>query len=495
MEEQPMTSSIDGLVSGLDTTSMINKLMQVEAAPQTQLKGKVAVQNKAVTAYQAVNTKLAALATAAKAVGTAETWGAVKPTSSSDAAVVTAKAGTPTGSLSFTIDAVAAAHTQIYNAGFVSSTTNATTAPVISGDSFTVLLEGGAEIGVTPADRSLQSVVNAINNTPDAAYKAAAVQVEPGKYTLQLTATASGGMSRFAQRSTGGAYTPYGFSLGVPSINTKGADAKLTVGGDPDDSDVTAYTITSASNTFNDVLPGLSITVTKKQTDSPVMIGVANDANAVADKVAAMVEAAQAALSEIGTATATKSATNPSAGVLPGDTALRQLSQNILSAVAGGSGSLGSLSAVGVNLDRTGTLSFDRDKFLAAYEADPAKTRSYFDKYTEVLHDKANPNAFDPGWDTADGLARKLTTISVRATDGILLPTDQAGTVKQGTLAGIIQRRNEAIKGLTDQVADWDTRLELRKENLQRQFSSLEVALSKMQQQSSWLSGQLATLG
>ena len=32
---------IDGIVSGLDTTSLINSLMQVEAMPQTLLKQKV----------------------------------------------------------------------------------------------------------------------------------------------------------------------------------------------------------------------------------------------------------------------------------------------------------------------------------------------------------------------------------------------------------------------------------------------------------------------
>jgi flagellar hook-associated protein 2 len=123
------------------------------------------------------------------------------------------------------------------------------------------------------------------------------------------------------------------------------------------------------------------------------------------------------------------------------------------------------------------------------------KTQAYFDAYKEVPHAKTKPDTFDPGWDTADGLARKLQAISVQATEGILLPTDPEGTVKQGTLAGIITRRNESIKGLNDQVAAWDTRLELRKANLQRQFSGLEVALSKLQSQSSWLSGQLAGLG
>ncbi|GAA1033556.1 flagellar filament capping protein FliD [Virgisporangium ochraceum] len=489
-----MTSSIDGLVSGMDTTNMINQLMQVEAVPQNQLKNKISVQNKAVTAYQGVNTKLAALATAAKAVGSAETWGAAKSTSSSDAAIVTAKAGTPTGSLSFTIDSVAATHTQTFKdvTKAVGSTTDANTAPVMTGSYMKVLLKDGSEVDVTPENASLQSVVNTINNTANAAYRAAAVQIAPGKYTLQLTATEPGAASAFATKAAGGAYMPDGIDLlGAVSTTTKGSDAKLTIGDDA----LTGYTVTSASNTFNDVLPGMSITVTKKQTDTPVTIGVANDANAVADKVAAFVEATQAALTEIRTATATKTGGNATAGALAGDAALRGLGEEILDAVADAARSLGSLSAVGVNLDKTGTLSFDRDKFLAAFEADPAKTQAYFDKYTEKPHAKANPNAFEPGWDTAEGIARKLQTISVTATEGVLLPTDPTGTIKQGTLGGIIQRRNETIKGLNDQVAAWDTRLELRKENLQRQFSNLEVALSKMQQQSSWLAGQLAGLG
>jgi flagellar hook-associated protein 2 len=58
----------------------------------------------------------------------------------------------------------------------------------------------------------------------------------------------------------------------------------------------------------------------------------------------------------------------------------------------------------------------------------------------------------------------------------------------------MIQRRTEAVRGLSDQVEAWDVRLELRQTALKRQFSSLETALSKMQQQSNWLSGQLSGL-
>jgi flagellar hook-associated protein 2 len=63
-----------------------------------------------------------------------------------------------------------------------------------------------------------------------------------------------------------------------------------------------------------------------------------------------------------------------------------------------------------------------------------------------------------------------------------------------GLLQNLIQRRNDNIRTLNDQVSAWDQRLEMRKTALQRQFSGLEVALGKMQQQSSWLAGQLAGL-
>ena len=66
-----MAMTVDGLVSGMNTTDTINQLMRAEALPQTALKTKVTTQNKVVAAYQAVNTKVAAVADAANVLGTA----------------------------------------------------------------------------------------------------------------------------------------------------------------------------------------------------------------------------------------------------------------------------------------------------------------------------------------------------------------------------------------------------------------------------------------
>jgi flagellar hook-associated protein 2 len=489
-------ASIDGLISGMSTTDMIAQLMKVEAIPQSALRNKVSAQSKAVTAYQSVNSRFASLLSAARAVTTADNWGAMKATSSSDAVAVSAKPGAAAGSLSFTVDKLAAAHTVTFTGKTVTSLTDATAAPVLTGATIEVMLaDGSGTTTVTPADRSLQAVVKSINDTAGAAYKASAVQVSPGRYTIQLTALATGGSTAFGNATAPAVpgdpqttYIPAGLDLDAGKVTTTGQDAVLTVGSDPG----TQFTVTSKSNTFADVLPGVTITVAKKQTDNPVTVSLTSDAEGVAAKVQALIENANVALAEIASQTRVKSP-EIAAGALAGDSAMRRLGQDVIGAVSGGAGALGSLSQVGVSVTRDGKLAFDKQKFLGALAADPVKTQAFFDGYADVAHPGAAVG-FNPGWDTANGLGRRLEAIGAVASEGVILPTDSASKVKEGILTGLVNRRNDQIRGLNDQVAAWDNRLSLRKTTLERQWSGLEVALGKLKSQSSWLSGQLAAL-
>jgi flagellar hook-associated protein 2 len=484
-----MAMSVDGLVSGLNTTEMVNQLMQVEALPQTALKNKVTAQNKAVTAYQDINTKLAAMTTAAKALESGDSWNPVKASSSSDAAIVTTTASARPGTLTFKVDQVAAAHT-VLMAGRVTSPTDANQ-PAITGVSFVAPGADGTPVTVTPATRSLKDVAAAINEK-NLAYRATVVQTQTqptSEYTLQLTSVKAG---------TAGTINPTGIpdNLGSAVDVWPGSDAEITVG-DPNDPMTASYTLKSATNTFTDVIPGVTVTLTKMPTDPDVTISTTADPGATADKVQAFVDAANAALAQIKTATAAKSGST-AAGALAGDPTLRALGQEILSAVATGTGTLslpGNFAEVGITVERGGTLKFDRSKFTTAYEANPTRTREYFDKHTPVtgINGHGSPTVFEPGWDTAHGIARKLSTIGLKATEGLVMP-DNPTASREGIVTGLINRRNDAIKSLNDQVKSWDVRLETRRNALQRQYSALEVALGKLKEQQSWLSGQLAGL-
>ena len=104
--------SISGLSSGIDTTSLISQLMTVAAQPQTQLKNQLSVQQNMLTAYQAINTKLTALQTAADAVKQASTWAATKAVSSSTAVIASTTSAATSGSTT-TFDVIRLATAQI----------------------------------------------------------------------------------------------------------------------------------------------------------------------------------------------------------------------------------------------------------------------------------------------------------------------------------------------------------------------------------------------
>jgi flagellar hook-associated protein 2 len=178
-----------------------------------------------------------------------------------------------------------------------------------------------------------------------------------------------------------------------------------------------------------------------------------------------MVDAANSALADINLKSAATVASSP----LKANPVVRQTASAMLSAVAagqqttsGGVTSYTSFKAAGVQLDRNGKLAFDRDAFVAAYNKDPAGTQKLVQQ----------------------GIATSLKTIA-----------DGASNATTGTITTIVTNGETYERHLNDEINAWDKRLEVRKSALQRQFSGLEVALSKMKNQSNWLAGQLAHLG
>ena len=107
---------LSGLSSGLDTSGIITKLMAIESAPQSQLKTQLTTLQTHTTALQSLNTAVAAVATTAKAALGANALTSFTATSSSSAATVSASSAASAGSLSFTVDRLAAAQVTVTDA-------------------------------------------------------------------------------------------------------------------------------------------------------------------------------------------------------------------------------------------------------------------------------------------------------------------------------------------------------------------------------------------
>jgi flagellar hook-associated protein 2 len=423
--------SVDGLVSGLDTTSLVSQLMQVEAIGQSQLKARVSANDTVLAALRSLNTKVTAVRTTAADLVKPTTWAAAS-TAVTGSAVQAAATGTAVpGSWSVDVTSVARAHA-------VHSTATATglDAELVPAPSGAITVNGRT---LTPANGSLRALVSAINEAADLGVTARAVQTGVNEYRLQVVAATPGAASSFA---VGGLDT---------QVGVQGTDTVATVNG---------LRVTSPTTTLPEVVPGVTLTV---RGEGVATVDVTQDPAKIADAVGALVTAANTVLGEI-SAKSAWNATAKTGGALTGNAAVRALSQSVLSAVAGaGAGAL-----TGVQTTRDGNLVFDRAAFLAAYAADPAAVRA----------------AVAPADGT--GLAQRLSSVADAAV--------RTSAGDEGTLVRAVQGVESRSKDLTRQIEAWDVRLEMRRTTLQRQFSGLEVALNKLQSQSSWLSGQLSAL-
>jgi flagellar hook-associated protein 2 len=424
--------SVDGLVSGLDTTALISQLMQVEAIPQTQLKRRASAAEKMVAALQSINTRVASLASAAEKVAKSATWQGAKASSSSSTVTATATTGATTGQVTFDV-------VQLASSQFVATAPFDDLATVVPGGSLTIS-RGAVTRTVDVTGKEPADVVDEINALDDLDVRATLLSAPNGQQRLQITSRTTGAADQFTVTGLAGT-----------TFEQPGSDAVLRLGRDAAGNELL---VTSGSNTFTDLVPGSSITVGDVQ--DGVTVTVTHDDGPTVDAVKSLVSALNVALGEIASQTRTADSDGTVAGPLAGDSMLRQLSQSLLGAVTAG----GSVSGAGIELTRDGKVELDEAKLEDALAENPTATR-----------------------DLVQALATRLGDLANAASDG-----------SDSTIALAIDGKKSSVDDLNQQVEDWDARLELRRTALQRQFSALEVALSSMQQQSSWLAGQIAGL-
>lgn len=436
------TSSIGGLASGLDTASIISQLMALEALPQTKLKTQVTTEQSKVSALQKVNTGLQALSTSIDGMLAATTgsWATLAATSTNTGVSVAATATAFPGNFTVTVGQTALSH----QAAFL--TPHAKT-DVVTGATTSVLLKraGDPDIQIDTANGTLEELAAAIN-AADAGVRATLVRTGTSggidQYRLLVESSTTGADEAFDLTDSAGAAL-----LGGATVRA-GRDASIDIGG---------ITATSTTNTFTDVVPGVSITLASSAA-GVADIAVSRDATGSSASVKSLIDQINAVLGQVSGATSTSTTAK---GVLAGDSTLRRVAGALQEAIYPADGS--SMATYGVQVDRYGKLTFDPAKFAEAYAADPVATAAAF----------TGP----------DGFGSRVKSVA-----------DAASDKYDGSVTNAITNHGTAITRLNENIARWDDRLELRRTSLERQYTALETALSAMQAQSSWLSAQLASM-
>jgi flagellar hook-associated protein 2 len=250
-----------------------------------------------------------------------------------------------------------------------------------------------------------------------------------------------------------------------------GRDATLDLGG--------GVTASSSTNTFADLMSGVSVTVSKADWGTPVTVTVGQDSSGLATKMQTLVDQANDLLSAISSYTDSQS----DSAVLKGDFTVRSLGSSILDVVSSAVGGIHSASEVGLQVTKDGKLTFDKSKFISALTNDPSMVNDIV----------AGTTVVGAGLDGISGTADDVTApVGVAAQLEAL--AKQASDTTIGTLTTLAKGEDDRAKDMQDRIDNWDIRLALRKDTLTAQFTAMETALSTLDSQSTWLKQQLNAL-
>lgn len=443
--------SIGGLATGLDTNSIIDQLVKLERRPLDVLVTQVADAGETKSALSTLNAKFLALK---GAIDKLKTAGGVllRQASSSDETVLTAAAGSGAQRGTATLAVTQLARGSVAGATVGKTSVDDTVAggagtfrfQVGSGDVQTVAIDGTT---------TLQGLANAINDL-NAGVTATAINAGTAAapdYRLQIASKTTGASTTITivQDDT---------QLAVQTAQT-GRNAQFTVSG-------FATSFERETNTFADVLPGVTINLKAEGTST---LTVDDDTDAIVDRVKAVV----AAYNDVRTfvdANAEVSRTSDDeleTGPLAANVGVRQLLARVqevfTAAVEGATSPYVNLASLGLATQRDGTILLDEAKLRSAIGDDPDAVAQLF-----------------AGDDDAGGVANALSALldDVTKSDGSLsLQTDAI---------------DDQVRSLEDAIAAGERNLEVFEKSLREQFAVMEQLVSSLQSQSNFL---LAALG
>jgi len=461
-----MSFGVSGLMSGLDTESIISQMMTIEQRPILLLQQQEAAYQSKISAFGVLKGVLAELQTAAAALKETDLFAGFSA-SSGNTSVLTASASDTAvaGTYRVTVNALAQSQ-QVRSSSFTASS------EVVGTGTLTIQVGTNTAVNVTidGTNNTLAGIAQAINDA-DADVTAGVVNDGLGNYYLTMASKETGASNTISltmadadlvNNDANGLSKIY-FDPATQAMDTTqaAANAQLNVNG---------IDVERASNTIDDLLEGVTLTLKTADPGNPFDVKVSRDVASITSKITAFVEKYNSALTSLGTL----QTSDPEAGTvgpLQGDSTSRTLQMRLesllVNPVDGVASSVNSLSALGVTADEDGKLSFDSATFTTAYEANREDVVNFFTQTTVG----------------SEGLAVKF--------DSLLDSYLQSTT---GLLATKEEGLNSSIEHISDQVERIELRLAKREETLRRQFNSLESLLAQFQNTSGILSQQLDAL-
>jgi flagellar hook-associated protein 2 len=433
-----------GIGSGIDTESLVTALSGVERQGETAMQAQLTATNSTISNLSSVSTLLSKLKSASDALDTTTEVGSYKATSSSTSIVASASGLATPGKYSLKVDKLAKEQRTYSNT--ISSSTAAL------GQSGTLKLAIGStsqDISISGTD-TIDDVMGKINA---AGLRVTASSFYDGTaYRIQLRGLDTGAANAVNITENG---TSFGFGDTANTVQ-KAQDSQVQLDG---------FTIKSSTNQVVGAIRGVTLALTAETTDA-VTVSVDSDPDSLKTKLTALVDAYNGVIGKVKDL-AGNGTTPAKDKLLAGDSTLRSIASRLSSALQtiGGSGTYGTLSSIGLSLDKTGKLALDSTKLTKAITAD------------------------------ADGVSKLLAGTGIAA-GGVMGAMSSAVDAFTRLGTGLLVGRNDALtsrtKSLQTRIDSEEVRINRYADQLRKQFTAMDTQVASWNNQAAYLTKQLA---
>lgn len=471
------TISSAGIGSGLDVSGIVSKLVSLESRPLTLLQNQSSAVSARLSSYGKLQSNFAGLQDKANALTSTSLWTATTATVSDAAALaVTTGVGVSAGSYAVKVDRLAVGQT-LSSTAFASGSTN------LGEGSLTIEL-GSYTGGTTPgfaaksgstalrididADHTSLAAIRDKINAADAGVVAAIITDAAGaRLSLRSKDTGNDSAFRITATEVSEEGSPPG-GLSALAYDANDGASKMTrhVAAANAELSINGIAISSASNTLDNVVEGLSLSL-KATSSAATMVNVATDTAAIKAAITGFVSAFNNAAGFIKSQTA-YNADSKSGGVLQGDPSALSLQSQLRAVINTGSSASSAwsrLSDIGIALKSDGTLNVDDTKLSNAV-GNPAELKKLL--------------ATDGVGDADSGFARRFKRVADAALG--------AGGLFESRSSGLQARITRLGK---DQDA-MQLRINQTEARLRAQYSSLDTKMAQLNGLSTYMTQQLA---
>ena len=474
--------SVPGIGSGLDINSLVERLMAVERQPLTALATKKGMIESKISALGQIRSSLDALKTAAQRMTTQDKLLTLKTTvaDTSIATVSTSNSATPA---SFSLEVE-----QLASAQKLSSPEFASASSSLGNAAGSVTIEFGtysAGIYTLNPDRAAFTVnVEADKMTPEgirdvinqANKEVSASLVNSGTGVMLVLTNAKTGANQHMRLSVS---DPDGNNTDNAGLSQLAYNPAASVGNGKNMSErvaaqdarvkIDGISITSRTNTLDQSIAGLTISLLKTNDDSPTTMTTTRDDSQVKTAVNSFITAYNN-LNKLVRDLTKYDATNREAAILNGESTVR----NVLSQVRGllsrqyGSTSLTTLSELGITTQSDGSIRLDATKFDSTFSSKRDAVVALFTQST--------------GGTEGDGFAGTVEDLITSLTDN------------NGLLDARTDGLNASLKNLNSKEDQIEARLSQIEQRYRTQFVTLDRNLNSLQSLSAYLQQQLASI-